>query len=173
MSLAEVGAVALAAVALTGGLIVVVLARRHVRRETDPVRRRLLETRATAALHALALLMGLALVASSLPGILGDPTMASSWLLAAAGVLTSIANAAALSGFLFGPGWMDATPVRPASAANPAGDAPLLAAISEGDVVTAVRRYRELTGTSLSEAKTAVDALRAGTEDPASTPRPR
>jgi ribosomal protein L7/L12 len=46
----------------------------------------------------------------------------------------------------------------PASA-NAAADAELIALVAAGDKIRAIKRYRELTGTGLAEAKDAVERL--------------
>lgn len=160
MSGIEIGGMMLAVLALGGTLATLVLARRRARREADPSQRRLTKIRAAATLHALAMLMGLGLAVASLPPILVDPTAVRAWLLAAAGIVTAVVNAASLASLLFGPGWLAAPMAHQVPSAEAARDPELLAALHEGRLLPAIRRYRELTGTSLAEAKGAVEVLR-------------
>ena len=45
------------------------------------------------------------------------------------------------------------------AAAGPSGDPQIQAAIASGELIVAIKRYRELTGAGLKEAKDAVEAM--------------
>ena len=50
----------------------------------------------------------------------------------------------------------------PAGSGDPASDAEVIALINSGNKISAIKRYRELTGLGLAEAKEAIERAKAG-----------